>query len=151
MFSDFQQCLPTSSNSAILVTSLHQLRFLMVSYSLQIHCTLIAMSTAVFSEFLSVFSELLIWVEIRPVFFSLKIEYMTYKFSHRKSWIVAKSWFFHFWIPESRINTANTFHRGTFNRALKSRDYEKLSSHFKTEFQVVMVVEKKWKHWILMS
>lgn len=38
--SDFPQCLPTSSNSAILVTYLHQLHFLMVSYSLQTHCSL---------------------------------------------------------------------------------------------------------------
>jgi len=95
MFSVFQQCLPTSSNSAIMVTYLHQLYFLTVSYSLQPHWSLWecgTMSTAVFSELLSVCSELLTRVEIKPIFCSLKTEYVTYNFSHWKSWTVARSW-----------------------------------------------------------
>lgn len=65
MLSDFPQCLPTSSNSAILVTYLHQLHFLMVGYSLQTHrslCEPIALAPQFapsFSRFLCI--SYLIW------------------------------------------------------------------------------------------
>lgn len=136
MLSDFQQCLPTSSSNCYSGQS-HQLPFLMVCSLLQTHCSLwelIAVSIAIFYEF--EFSLNFVF----ELYFSLWKLNIWHRISLTGSLGLLPNPDSHFLISESNQYHQH-FDRATFNKAPKSFKYENLSSHFKTKFQALMIVE----------